>query len=101
MEKNNKNLVLLVDYLDLNCVNRQLIEESDRVAITTDAMHTFKENGFSYKTFEDIYSRGQFRRDNARLMESTESLLLKLDEAYESHLGFNRVFRGNILYFML
>ena len=100
MKEYKKDVILLIDYIDLDSIDSSLLKKCDRVAMTTDAMLAFKQKKLSYMTFDDIYCRREFHKDNTRLIESTETLFYLLDKRYEVLLKFPRAFTANIVYFL-
>ena len=100
MKQQKKDVIILIDHVDLDSVDASILRESDRIALTTDAMLAFEEGGYSYITLEDIYSHKEFRINNSNFIESTENLFSGLDKKYEPMFEFPRAFTGNILYFL-
>ena len=51
----DKELLILVDHVDIKAIDPDLLTRCDRLAMTSDAMKAFKQNGLSYLTFDDFY----------------------------------------------
>ncbi len=96
-----KDLIILIDNVDLKSIDSRLLEECDRVAMAPSAMLAFEQNGLSYLTFDDFYDYRQFRIDNTKLIKATENLFSVLDKKYEPFLNFPRAFTGNIYWFLI
>jgi hypothetical protein len=95
-----KDLLILVDCIDLGALDRSLLKSCDRLAMTPSAIMTFQESALSYLTFEDFYGHKKFRSDNKSLIESVEILFSLLDRIYEPFLNYPRAFTGNIYWFL-
>ena len=96
----DKELLMLVDYVDIKAIDPDLLTKCDRVAMTPDAMSAFEQNGLSYLTLDDLYDYKRFRNDCHDLTLSIEELLFKIDRKYEPFSGFPRSFTGNIYSFL-
>lgn len=96
-----KSLLILVDYVDLGAIDPLLVQNSDKLAMTSDAMLAFECNKMPFFTFDDFYDYKEFRKDNSKLIDESESFLSDLDKKYKDVIGFPRAFTSNILWFLL
>lgn len=96
-----KDLLILADHIELNSIDRELLKNSDRLALSPGAMLAFENSNLAYSTFNDLYDYRNFRSNYPVLIKETEELFSLWDKKYEPFFGFPHSFSGNIHWFLI
>ena len=78
-----KDLLILIDNIDLRLLDRNLLDSCDRLALSPSAILAFEQNKLAYLNPNDFYSSQQFRSDSDELIKATNALFSTLDKKYD------------------
>lgn len=101
MSTADKKLLILIDYTDLQCVDRLMLQSCDKLSMTPGAVMAFEEKDLVHKTPFEIYNAHAFRQDNLKLIKDVEDLFVSLDRKYQSVVHYPRCFIGHIYHFLV